>query len=80
MPRHYSEEEYNRLAQQISDLIQRKGYVPPVREIAEELSCSASTAWKITRTLGWAARGRHHWDPVKTEKGPAETDAQENTS
>ncbi len=80
MPRHYSEEDYNRLAGQISALIERKGYVPPVRIIAEELSCSASTAWKITRALGWVARGRHHWDPVQQEKSPPETDAKENTS
>ena len=56
--------EYDKLRQAIADWINRNGYVPPTRDLADSFHCSPVTAWRIVRSLGWTARG-HRW----TRKG-----------
>jgi len=52
--------QYDQLREAISDKIERDGYVPPTRTLADEFHCSPVTVWRIVRSLGWQARG-HHW-------------------
>jgi DNA-binding GntR family transcriptional regulator len=58
---------YDKLCQDISTLIEKTGYVPPVRVLADQFECSPVTAWRIVRSQGWIAKG-HHWEEVQQGK------------
>ncbi|MGB8211972.1 MAG: hypothetical protein WCE68_00305 [Anaerolineales bacterium] len=51
---------YDDLHRRIAALIEKEGSVPPTRELADIFQCSAMTAWRIVRSLGWEAKG-HRW-------------------
>jgi hypothetical protein len=59
--------EYDRLSKKIKAWIEKNGYVPPVRIMAEMFECSPVTAWNIVRSQGWEAQG-HRW-VAKKKKG-----------
>jgi hypothetical protein len=55
---------YDQLCKDINDWIQKAGYVPPVRTLADQFECSPVTAWRIVKSQGWVAKG-HHWEEVQ---------------
>jgi hypothetical protein len=63
-----SPSEYEELRKRISVHIKRAGYVPPVRELAAELDCSFTTAWRIVRGLGYRANFKHRWKRAESRE------------
>ncbi len=59
---------YDQLCKNIQDRIQELGYVPPVRDLAEQFHCSSVTAWRIVKAQGWEAKGHRLVQGKKTEK------------
>jgi len=59
--------QYDQLRKAISEQIERAGFVPPMRNLADELHCSPVTAWRIVRSLGWSAKG-HRWVEAKSHR------------